>query len=410
MFNISSVINEPFLISAHAAQGFLPVVASLINGTFQNQNLDLAAERKRLAPYAIGIGGAGNMARREGTAAHNNESYIGVIQISGVVLKADQACGPRGTKSLAKQVNYYKQDAECVGLVGVIDTPGGQVGYTDLLADAIRDFDKPTAAFVEGTAASAGYWLASAFDEIHASSKLDGVGSIGAFATLTDFSAYFEKEGIKLTEIYAPQSTDKNKVFNDAKAGEIAPFAEGILRPIVAKFIDDVKLNRSSIDESVFTGKMYQAEEAIALGMLDAISSFDDVVQSVIDRGNNNNKNKNMNTANKKYAGISAAAGFDTDEIVLTDGEASMNEETLDAIEARLGEADSLATANSDLETANADLQTQLDASVKAFADYKTAAAAGTSTAKKDGDSFGEGKKDVAAGYAHNRAADKIGK
>lgn len=414
--NISSLLNEVFLIEEQSAKAYLPMVASMLTGNYKSVIIDFSAERARLAPFAIS---ANTKARRGDTAAHNNESYIGVIQLSGVVLKDDQECGPRGTKTLTKQVNYYKNDAECIGLIGVIDTPGGQVSYTDLFADAIRGFGKPTAAFVEGTAASAGYWVASSFDEIYTSSTLDDVGSIGAYASFADFSGFFEKQGIVLHEIYAPQSTDKNGDYKEAKAGNYKPYAEGVLKPVVDKFIADVSINRTAIDKSVFTGKMYGANEAIILGMIDGVKSFDEVVDSVLERSNNlnNNKNKGMSATEKKFPNLAKTAGFDNDELILTDAEASLNEASLDAIEARLGDIDALELANTDLTSsnedltaANTDLQSRFDALTVSFEALKAKPGAGAASGEKEGDAFGGGALDITATFAHNKVADRFGK
>jgi len=421
IFNISSIINEPFLINGDAAQGFLPTVAAMLNGSYVSNVTDFAAERKRLAPYVlnvVGLGASGTSAASSGVVSskNSNKDYIGVIQVNGVVLKDDQKCGPRGTKSLTAQVKAYNNDDYCVGLIGVIDTPGGQVSYTDLFADAIRNFAKPSAAFVEGSAASAGYWLASAFDNIYASSSLNSLGSIGAFLSIKDFSSVLEKMGVNVVEIYAPQSTDKNKLVTDALKGNTEGIANEVLKPIVDKFIADVSINRTEIDPSVFTGKMYQANKAIEMGMLDGIKSFEEVAQSIVDRNNElNEKNKDMNTAEKKYPNVAKAAGFDDETIVLTDAHANLAEESIDALETRLADVVGLETSVSDLTTeketltaAQTDLQTKYDALVTEFDVYKAKPGASGASGKKDGDSFvGENGINV-DDFAHNKKADEL--
>lgn len=413
IFNISSIVNEPFLIDGATAQGLTPVVAGMINGTYVNEIKDFSIERARLAPFAImasteAVMSAQKMAKD--SFQNNKSDYIGVIQISGVVLKADQACGPRGTKSLTSQVNAYKNDDSCIGLISVIDTPGGQVSYTDLLADAIRGFGKPTASYVEGMAASAGYWLASSSDKIFTSSALDSVGSIGAFASFIDFTEHLEKEGIKIIEIYAPQSTDKNKMYKDALAGNTDPYAKEVLQPIVEKFINDIQINRTSIDASVLKGTMCQSDKAMENGMIDGIKSFDEVVSYILEENANENlnDNDNMSATTKNFPNLAKTAGFDGDEINLTDGEASINEATMDAVETRLGEVDALETNVSTVTGEREALQTQFDDLTAEFEAYKGSAGAGGASGKKDGDAFGDTGKVNVDEFAHNKDADEL--
>lgn len=397
-------------MSSQTAQSYLPVVAAMLNGNYTS-NIDSANERKRLAPYSIAVNSDNKTNSISSTtkSTGNNNSYIGVIQLSGVVTKEDQNCGPKGTKSLAAQVKAYQNDDSCIGMVGVIDSPGGQVSYTDLLADEIRNFSKPNACLVEGKAASGGYWIASSFNNIYVSSALNSVGSIGAFISIKDFSGSLEKLGVKIIDIYAPQSKDKNKDVRDALAGNLDAITNDVLKPIVSKFINDVKLNRTEIDETVFTGKMYQTAEAISLGMVDGIKSFDEVVNSILEQNNNLNQNKNMNTAEKKYTHIAKAAGFDNDNLVLIDGHSSISESAMDLVESSLEELDSLKAKNADLVTANTDLQAKFDAKVAAFETFKTSAAAGPASTKKEGDSFvDETQKTKEDDFAHNRAADEF--
>ncbi len=110
---------------------------------------------------------------------------------------------------------------------------------------------------------------------------MDQLGSVGSYCTLFDFSGYLELNGIKMIEIYAPQSKDKNKDYRDALKGDTS-LIEDDLKIHVDHFISFVKESRgpkaaASVKEWG-TGKMFYAKEAVSLGLADGIISFDQVV------------------------------------------------------------------------------------------------------------------------------------
>jgi len=289
--------------------------------------------------------------------------YVGVVNIVSPVTKYDQECGPRGMVSKEEEIKSLLQDDEVAGIILRLDTPGGQASYIDIISNTIRNANKPVLAYVEGGAYSAGYWLASACQEIYLSSKQDGVGSIGAYTTIADFSKRFEKLGIKVMEVYAPQSTEKNKAYKDLMQDEPdETLLKEDLGELVDLFIASVNINRSITDEKALAGATFRGDKAISVGLADGYKSLQQVAERVMELSSNKNQNKNskMNTTEKKYPKTTAVAfGADAvDTIVLTEGNASLSEEALDNIETQLEEGAALAT---ETERAN-NLQTQLDA------------------------------------------------
>jgi protease IV len=162
----------------------------------------------------------------------------------------------------------------------MIDSPGGMVDGTATFADVIKASTKPVIAFIDdGMAASAAYWIASYANEIIASQPTDQIGSIGAYSTLADFTGAYEKDGIKIKTVYAPQSTEKNEEHRQAfEHNNIKP-AEASIGRIAQEFIDKIKENRSGkININVsdpFKGKIFFADEALKIGLIDSIGNLD---------------------------------------------------------------------------------------------------------------------------------------
>ena len=141
-------------------------------------------------------------------------------------------------------------------------------------------------AIVDGLAASAAYWIASAADEVISTSKTDVLGSIGTMVSWRDWSKMDESRGVVLKEYYATKSVDKNRSFKEANAGDGRMLIAEMLDPINNEFLSAVKNNRKEKlnleKEDVLTGKTYVAQKAKDAGLIDSIMSFDQAIKKSI--------------------------------------------------------------------------------------------------------------------------------
>jgi protease-4 len=135
--------------------------------------------------------------------------------------------------------------------------------------------------YVDGMAASLGMWLLAATDEIYLSSRMDEVGSVGSYVMIADFKSYFESQGLKIHEIYAPQSTDKNKDYRDAMKGDYTGI-EKDLALHVNDFINFIKQRRgdkaAATEKEWSTGKMFYADDARKMGLIDGVKDLNQVI------------------------------------------------------------------------------------------------------------------------------------
>ena len=129
--------------------------------------------RKSKSVSVIPLNGviAPNMGRRKG------------LNLNEIDKNIEQAFSVKNLKAVALQIN----------------SPGGSPVQSEMIANRIRELsDKnnvPVLAFVEDVAASGGYWLACAADEIIAS-KASIIGSIGVVSSGFGFNKAIEKIGI----------------------------------------------------------------------------------------------------------------------------------------------------------------------------------------------------------------------
>lgn len=279
---VSAILRGRWLLDKQWAESQLPLVLSLLEGkpvNFEGRN----ADEQMQMPYVINPSTMQqhDMYMSNGSSNANiPPNSVGIIFITGPITKYNGECGEPGAQQMGSWLADMEKRKNISSVVMVVDTPGGEARAANAFTSTIGSMKKPVLSFVDGMAASLGMWLTAASDEVYVSSKLDEVGSIGSYVMFADFSERFAKMGIKIHEIYAPQSTDKNKDYKDALEGDYTAISAD-LEKLVNEFIGYVKTARPAAakNESKWnTGKMFYAEYAKKLGLIDGISTLDKVV------------------------------------------------------------------------------------------------------------------------------------
>ena len=204
-----------------------------------------------------------------------------VMNVEGTIMKAESSFG--GTSSVRMRQNLREAAAnpQVRGIMLNISSPGGHVDGTDELAlEIARTAEiKPVHAFANGLMASAAFWIGSQAAVISAS-RTSEVGSLGTVAVVHDFSGAFEAEGIKTHVI----STGKFK----GAFVQGAEITEEMLEDLQASvdalnefFMEAVESGRGmprSQVKSLFDGRVHLAADALKLGLIDKVQSFEGAI------------------------------------------------------------------------------------------------------------------------------------
>lgn len=165
-----------------------------------------------------------------------------------------------------------------------ISSPGGSPVQSSLIGGQIRRLAErhkvPVLAFVEDVAASGGYWLAAAADEIYAdeSSVLGSIGVISAGFGVQDFIA---SHGIERRVHTAGQSKSMLDPFRPEQPEDVERLTR-LLEGIHANFIAHVQTRRAgklSTDADLFTGEVWLAAQAVDLGLIDGIGHMEPMLR-----------------------------------------------------------------------------------------------------------------------------------
>jgi signal peptide peptidase SppA len=211
---------------------------------------------------------------------------VAVIGLEGPITKYNQFCGPVGMLTKAAMLQRADSNDRIKAILLNIDSPGGEVYAGFTMADAIQKTNKPVISFVRDLSASAAHMIASVSDEIYVNSDMATIGSLGTYATILDVRQQLEKEGIRLHEIYASASVDKNREYREAINGNYGPLQERI-NAFNDRFMSIVKTGREgklTADEKTWgTGKLYFGTEALKLGLIDGILSYEETLQTIFE-------------------------------------------------------------------------------------------------------------------------------
>ena len=200
-----------------------------------------------------------------------------------------------------KLIEQAFQNKRNKAVVLVINSPGGSPVQSEFLADRIINLSKekniPVITFVEDVAASGGYWLACAADEIFAS-KASIIGSIGVISAGFGFDKALNKIGVDRRIYTAGKNKSLLDPFSPEKKDDIKRL-KNLQTKLHDHFISFIKLRRGKkIDlknKDLFTGMFWSGQEALELGLIDGIGQVNSILK---DRFGNNVKIKEFQ--NKK--------------------------------------------------------------------------------------------------------------
>lgn len=212
---------------------------------------------------------------------------IAVIPIHGTLVRRtlglEAASGLMSYAEITNTLEVALSDPKVKGILLDIDSPGGEAGGVFELAKRIRAVSaiKPVWAHANDSAYSAAYVIAAAASRVTLS-QTAGVGSIGVIALHVDQSVRDAKEGLHYTAIYAGHHK------NDFSPHEpLSPQANTALQTEVNRlyqiFVDHVSALRRMPVDAVRSSEagLYFGDEAVSLGLADAVNSFDEALTSL---------------------------------------------------------------------------------------------------------------------------------
>lgn len=219
-------------------------------------------------------------------------AVVPVVRLSGVIAEGG-ALGRRGLSlaGLAQTLDraFAVRGARAVALA--INSPGGSPVQSALIGARVRalaaEKNLPVLAFVEDVAASGGYWLACAADEIHADPS-SVVGSIGVISAGFGFPDLLKRIGVERRVHTAGDSKSMLDPFQPEKPEDVVRL-RALQDDIHGAFRDWVRTRRGARlrpdaldggESRLFSGEFWTARRALEFGLVDGLGDLHSVLRA----------------------------------------------------------------------------------------------------------------------------------
>ena len=202
----------------------------------------------------------------------NRPPRVSVIRLSGSIGTGARSMTDAGLGPLIEKAFRAKPAAVAL----IINSPGGSAVQSSLIAARIRrladEHAIPVHAFVEDVAASGGYWLACAADQIWVDAS-SLVGSIGVIFASFGFPELMARQGVERRVVTAGKSKSFADPFLPQKPEDIDRL-RALQTPIHDAFIAHVKSRRGNrlADGDLFNADIWVGQNSVDMGLADGVA------------------------------------------------------------------------------------------------------------------------------------------
>lgn len=212
------------------------------------------------------------------------DEHTAIVYLDGVIA-ADQ---PANANDLARALRDAFENEYSKAVILAINSPGGSPVQSGYIYDEIKRLrtlhpSKKLYAVISDLGASGGYYIAAAADDIYAD-KSSLVGSIGVTASSFGFVDLMNKLGVERRTYTSGEHKGFLDPFMPQRQDETL-FWESVLESTHEQFIQAVKSGRGDrlvADEKLYSGLIWNGEQALEKGLIDGLGSAGYVAREVI--------------------------------------------------------------------------------------------------------------------------------
>jgi len=212
---------------------------------------------------------------------------IAVIDVSGIIMNANKpglfASGEHPVSMLLEELDRARLDPRVKGVLLRINSPGGTVVASELMHNEIMHFKeskKPIVAIMMDVAASGGYYIACACDEIIAHHSTI-TGSIGVIAQFVDLTGTMNIIGLKADAVTSGPMKDAGSPLRAMQPNERQVFQD-MVNEDYERFLQVVAAGRPKLPiervRELADGRIYSGDQAKASGLVDRVASMREAV------------------------------------------------------------------------------------------------------------------------------------
>jgi protease-4 len=216
------------------------------------------------------------------------DGNIALIVASGMILDGEQPEGAIGSDTLVHLIRTARRDDDIKALVLRVDSGGGSAFASEIIRQELqltREAGKPVVISMGSTAASGGYWIAMAADEVWATPSTI-TGSIGVFGLLPTLSDGLNKLGIH-TDGFGTTLLASSIRPDMPLAPEVAQTLQQGVEYIYSRFVQLVADARGADADQIHPlaqGRVWVGSKALELGLVDKLGYLDDAIAAAAAR------------------------------------------------------------------------------------------------------------------------------
>jgi len=211
---------------------------------------------------------------KKGGAAHfMGGKYVAVVPVEGIIT---------GSREVVEQLDDFRKDEDVRAVVVRIDSPGGAVGPSQEIYQAVRrvDSEKPVVSSMGAVAASGGYYVAIGGRKIVANPGTL-TGSIGVIIEFTNVEGVLEWAKIRQEVIKSGKFKDIGSPFRQL-TDEERNLIQGLIDDVYGQFVQTVterrKLDKNKV-EKLANGMIYSGQQARESGLVDELGDLHKAVE-----------------------------------------------------------------------------------------------------------------------------------
>jgi protease-4 len=209
---------------------------------------------------------------------------VGVVVAEGEIIDGTAPAGQVGGKSTADLIRKAREDDDIKAIVLRVNSPGGSAFGSELIRrelELTRQAGKPVVVSMGDLAASGGYWISMASDQVMADPG-PITGSIGVFALLATADKALDKLGVHtdgVTTTWLGSATDPRRPLNPRFGALVQSSIDHVYADFTAKVAQARKTTPQKIDE-VAQGRVWTGAQAKERGLVDNLGSYGDALKA----------------------------------------------------------------------------------------------------------------------------------
>jgi len=213
---------------------------------------------------------------------------LAMLEIDGII-SAQPSRSPLGVNAPSmlatarEALDLAAEDSEVAALIVRVRSPGGTVAASEALHHEIarwkQETGRPVTAYLQGIAASGGYYAAMASDRIVAQPS-SVTGSIGVIMPGFNIAGLMKRYGVSDQTFTSGEFKDSGSMLRPMRKGERRQL-QGVIDALYARFVEVVRHGRPELSPEAVSeladGRIFTSTQALEVGLVDELGYLEDV-------------------------------------------------------------------------------------------------------------------------------------